>query len=460
MKLSKISEKYKNKSFSLYFKSLLILSILPLLFYISVGHFSGFGYIIVNANTIQFFQKIIIFNFFLGLLIPSIILLSSIIAGLYRNRIATLFPVIVNFTIYGLILYLIIVILSYGLSVFLFLNEITGLYFLLILLGIVLTISLFYVFPPIVKGIFNFSTVRYIPIIGVVLNDKDHKEIFLLIEKLSKEINTIKPKNIVVSLSTDFYAISKDVTVFNGVNEFNLKGETLHISLPFLRVLTIKELEGVIAHELGHFQGDDTLYAIKFAPIYRRLNQQFLELDDFFEENKDAKTYFLRLAAYPITFLFNEFSRKEEKISKEQELKADNYGANASSGTKTFINALSKIYIYGLVWSETTQHFREMINSNETKKIKNLSKNFYNNAISLFDKNKLKDYLIGLQMFEQEHPSDTHPNLETRMKNLNVNIESLSNEELNNFEPTASSLISNIDVIEENLTLVLSELEK
>ena len=46
------------------------------------------------------------------------------------------------------------------------------------------------------------------------------------------------------------------------------------------------------------------------------------------------------------------------------------------------------------------------------------------------------------------------------MKNLNVNLESLSNEELNNFEPTASSLISNIDIIEENLTLVLSELEK
>ena len=45
-------------------------------------------------------------------------------------------------------------------------------------------------------------------------------------------------------------------------------------------------------------------------------------------------------------------------------------------------------------------------------------------------------------------------------KNLNVNLESLSNEELNNFEPTASSLISNIDIIEENLTLVLSELEK
>ena len=66
----------------------------------------------------------------------------------------------------------------------------------------------------------------------------------------------------------------------------------------------------------------------------QKINQQFLELDDFFEENKDAKSYLLRLAAYPITFLFNEFSRKEEKISKEQELKADNYGANASSGAK------------------------------------------------------------------------------------------------------------------------------
>ena len=37
-------------------------------------------------------------------------------------------------------------------------------------------------------------------------------------------------------MSTDFYAISKDINVFNGVNEVLLKDETIHISLPFLIV--------------------------------------------------------------------------------------------------------------------------------------------------------------------------------------------------------------------------------
>ena len=208
---------------------------------------------------------------------------------------------------------------------------------------------------------FKFSKVIYIPVIGVVLNNKDHSEIFSFIKKISKSINSKNPKNIVVSMSTSFYAISKDINVFNGVNKVLLKDETIHISLPFLRILTIKELEGIIGHELGHFEGEDTLYAIKFAPIYRRLNQQFLELEKFFEKDKDTKSLFIKLAVYPIILLFNEFTRKEEKISKIQELKADNFGAKTSGGSLTFINALSKVYIYGMIWSKTEDYFREMV---------------------------------------------------------------------------------------------------
>ena len=60
------------------------------------------------------------------------------------------------------------------------------------------------------------------------------------------------------------------------------------------------------------------------APIFRRLNQHFLELDEEFEDQKKelkSDPLLIKLVIYPFIFLFNEFSRKEEKISKEQELK-------------------------------------------------------------------------------------------------------------------------------------------
>ena len=79
------------------------------------------------------------------------------------------------------------------------------------------------------------------------------------------------------------------------------------------------------------------------------------------EKDKDTKSLFIKLAVYPIILLFNEFTRKEEKISKIQELKADNFGAKTSGGSLTFINALSKVYIYGMIWSKTEDYFREMV---------------------------------------------------------------------------------------------------
>ena len=113
-----------------------------------------------------------------------------------------------------------------------------------------------------------------------------------------------------------------------------------------------------------------------------------------------------------------------------------------------------------MIWSETEDDFREMVKGKNFNSIKNLSLKFMENAKILLDKKKLLKYLEGIQYYEQLHPSDTHPNLEQWMKNLNINLNELSNEELTNFTPSAASLIPKIDIIEQNLTLVLKELEK
>ncbi len=463
MKLSKLSEDFKNKSFYLFFINVLILSVLPIIFYFILGYFSGFGFYIINSQLILNFQNISLYILAIGLLIPISILFATLFAGLDRNKISNIFPLLTNLVIYGLLFYLATLIIIFIFCLFLFLNEFLGLKVIFIVIGAALSLTFFYIFPPLIKGVYNFTKTSFVPIIGVSLNRKDHSKIFSVVSDLSKKINAKMPKNIVIGLSTDFFAISKNVKVFNGINQTNLKNETLYISIPFLRVLTIKELEGIIGHELGHFQGDDTIYGIKFAPIFRRLNQHFVELDEEFEkQKKELKTdpILIKIAIFPFIFLFNEFSRKREKIKKEQELKADKYGAKASDSSKVFITALSKIYIYDLVWNDTKVKFEEIVRDKAKNKIINLSLEFVRDARQLLEKDKLKLYLKNLQFFEQLHPSDTHPPLKERMKNLSVKIEEISNKSLVNFLPSAASLIPKIDLIEENLTIVLNEVEK
>ena len=463
MKLSKLSENFKIKSFYLFVINLLILSILPVVFYFVLRNFSGFGFYIINSQLIINFQKVSMYILVLGLLIPISILFASLFTELSRYKISIIFPLLTNFVIYGLLFYLAAVVIIFIFCFFLFLNELLGLKIIFIVIGISLSLSFFYIFPPLIKGVYGFTKINYIPKIGVSLNKKDHNKIFSVVSDLSKKINAKMPKNIVLGLSTDFFAISKDLKVFNGIKEKHLSNETLYLSIPLLRILTIKELEGIIGHELGHFQGDDTIYAIKFAPIFRRLNQHFVALDEEFEKQKKelgTDPFLIKITIFPFIFLFNEFSRKREKIFKAEELKADKYGADASESAKVFITALSKLYIYDLVWNSTKAKFEETARDEVKNNVINLSLDFVEDSKQLLKKDKLKLYLKDLQFFEQLHPCDTHPLLEERMMNLNVKMDEISNKSLINFLPSAASLIPNIDLIEENLTVVLNEIEK
>ena len=76
------------------------------------------------------------------------------------------------------------------------------------------------------------------------------------------------------------------------------------------------------------------------------------------------------------------------------------------------------------------------------------------------DKSRLNELLRLMLDYEQKHPNDTHPPLKDRMKNLKVKESDITNKDLINFLPSASSLISNVEVIEENLTFVETEIEK
>ena len=209
MKLSKLSEDYKNKSLNLFAINALILSILPIIFYFILGYFSGFGFYIVNSQLILNFQNISLYILALGLLIPISILFATLFTGLDRDKISNIFPLLTNFVIYGLLFYLAAVIIIFIFCFFLFLNELLGLKIIFLVIGAALSLAFFYIFPPLVKGVFNFTKINYVPIVGVSLNKKDHSKIFSVVSDLSKKINAKMPKNIVLGLSTDFLLLAK-----------------------------------------------------------------------------------------------------------------------------------------------------------------------------------------------------------------------------------------------------------
>lgn len=60
---------------------------------------------------------------------------------------------------------------------------------------------------------------------------------------------------LVVGLTPTFFVTEADVHCIGGT----VTGRTMYLSVPLCRILTVEELSAVIAHELGHFRGEDTV---------------------------------------------------------------------------------------------------------------------------------------------------------------------------------------------------------
>jgi len=460
MIIANILKEYKQKSFEIFLISLIILTIFPLVFYLIITSFSGFGFIIINSKIILIFEKLCFTNLLIGFLIPTSIIILSFICGLNRYFISKIFPYLTFFTIYGLIAYITLFAINFSFIFFCFINEIAGLRLFYVIVLIVSFVTFLKILPPIIIGIFNFAKTKRISRIAYILKKESQKNIFSLVQKVAQKIDAKKPDNIVVGLTTDFFASNMKMKIFDGNTEIYIEGETLYISLPYLRVLTIQEFESIIGHELAHFSGEDTVYSILFSPIRIRLNEQFYAFENFLRENKRAiEKTIISIPIYPIIFLFNEFSRKDERIRKQRELIADETGSKAAGSDKTMINALCKLVLYDLFWYDFEKQYYEEI-STGTKKIDNLSLNFINIVKKDLDYEKIEVVLDEILKAELKHPGDTHPSIEQRMANLNVSKQEITKESLTNFIPSAATLINDIDIIEKNMTLLLNEMVK
>jgi Zn-dependent protease with chaperone function len=276
------------------------------------------------------------------------------------------------------------------------------------------------------------------------LDNESAPKLWILIDEIAKNLGSEKPDNVIVGLEPTFYATAAKTKLIN--DDKALNGTTLFLSLPLMRLFNIDELKAVIGHELGHFKGQDTNYTLKFAPVYAGLSKSISSLD----EGEDGATLASLPAISMLSLMLELFSRNERHISRDREFTADNAGISISS-VESLATSLGKVAIYSHLWESVRQGNVERLNNG--KITANLSSVFEDSAKYDISHRTLDDILENILKTRISHPTDTHPTISERYKNIKFPEKNLTTATLIKVGNSGQGLINEMDEIEKELTL-------
>ena len=262
---------------------------------------------------------------------------------------------------------------------------------------------------------------------------------------IARKVGANPPDNIIVGLDPTFFATAADVDIIN--DDKAVSGETLFLSLPLMRLFNLDELRAVIGHELGHFKGADTAYTLKFAPVYSGLARAIDTLDG---DGVNAATIARLPALSMLSLMIELFARNERMISRDREFEADRVGVSVSS-PEALASSLGKVAVYGPVWDHVRE---ENVNRlNQGKVNVNISKTFEDAARYDVTHKAVGSIMNEILTTEIPHPTDSHPTIEARYRNIGFDPETLTVETLTGPGGSGEALIGDTLVLERELTV-------
>ena len=251
-------------------------------------------------------------------------------------------------------------------------------------------------------------------VVGIPIQPIDAPHLTRIVGNIARKLDTKAPDNIVLGLDANFFATSAHVRT--PLSKKPLKGNTLYLSLPLMRLMSDAETQSIIGHEMGHFSGNDTAYSRYFAPAYTGLSEAISKM----HVNWASWRALSWPAKIMLSYILSAFARAERRISREREIRADEMGAMVSSAEDS-TKALLKVSALAAIWNA---EFGEMIERVQRGRFsRNLSKNFVARTRYDVDLDKLAG-LAALSLDSQiAHPTDTHPLTRDRISALGVDPE-------------------------------------
>jgi Zn-dependent protease with chaperone function len=246
------------------------------------------------------------------------------------------------------------------------------------------------------------------------------------------------PRQVVACLAPTFFVTELHVACLDGP----VRGRTLCVSLPLLRILTVEEFRALLAHEFAHYSREHEAYAHRVAPYYagalRGLDRLGAQANGI-----------MKAAALPPKILlafFLDGLKEAGEPNAGREFDADRRAAE-SVGAAALAAALVKMQAFGAAWYAVAGAMFDAV----------AIKTQYVNASALFQEvvaaNTGRHRFIGIGGQRQEHPTDRHPTLAERLTALGLDLAPVAHAALDTLPAQpAIGLVTGYEAIEQGLS--------
>ena len=255
-------------------------------------------------------------------------------------------------------------------------------------------------------------------VVGTELSREEAPSLWSHVESLATQIGALHPQHIIVGLDPNFFVTEAKVVCLSG----NISGRTLYCSLPLCRILSKDEMSAVVGHELGHYKGKDTKFSKRFYPVYRGTTEAITSLHAIGEKGVHAIALIPAIAV--LSYFLQCFALAEHRLGRERELVADQVGA-AVTTPSTIATALVKVHAFTAYW--VTLQNAAVAALKQGNMFVNASKTYADTCAQ----NAKPSALQGLADTHTSHPTDTHPSLGERLKNLRTSLQDVASAALN-----------------------------
>ena len=224
------------------------------------------------------------------------------------------------------------------------------------------------------------------------------------LDRICRAVGTAPPDRIIAGIDNNFFVTEHAVTLNGTVHQ----GRTLYVSLSLLKTLQGSQADAVMAHEMAHFSGNDTLYSKKISPL---LNRYQIYLQALYSGGLSLPVFYFMLCFRGL------YQVSLSKLSRQREFRADQIAAQTTS-PKDVAHALLKIAAYSEYRMKVE---RELFDAEKLLEKIDISQRvetgFKSFASSLATDEKLT-------RIETAHPFDSHPPLDQRLNAVGVRLSS------------------------------------
>lgn len=167
---------------------------------------------------------------------------------------------------------------------------------------------------------------------GRLLSKEAAPMLWQRVSEMAAKLGIAPPDNIFVGIDDNFFVTEHPARVSGQ----RLEGRTLFASLSLLKSLSRSEADAVLAHELAHFSGEDTLYSRRISPL---LGKYVHYLDALYQGGISRPIFHFMF------FFWNLYQISLSKLRREREFRADRIGGELTS-PQDMANALIKVAAY------------------------------------------------------------------------------------------------------------------